>query len=153
MIGRVAVIFSAVLIVACTPARIASLDPPKESEQSELMVYRATALNAGGLKAIFGADGKDYLELGTDTYAELLLVPKTYDFFVRTNQADRRYVFKLELKPNERKCLEAYPNPDNSMKVPLLFVGYWLGSTFLLKEVECPSSQSTESYQRVARDY
>jgi hypothetical protein len=153
MIGRVVVLGLVVMAIGCTPARIATLEPPPEAERSEVLVYRGSAFNAGGMTAIFGVDRNDYLKLGTDTYAELRLVPKTYEFFVRTNEADRPFRLTIELKQNDRRCLEAYPNPKNLMKVPLFFVGYWLGNTFLLKEVDCPKSDELASYVQVVPEY
>lgn len=146
MIRRLLKLGPVVLAVGCTPVHISSHEPAAEANKSELIVFRASAFNAGAYVVIFGADHKDFLELGNDTYAELRLFPKTYEFFVRTNDADRPYRLTIELKQNDRRCLETYPNPNRLLRLPLFFLGNWLGSNFLLREVDCPSSDKLASY-------
>ena len=153
MISRVAVLGASVIAVGCTPARIVSLESPPEADRAELLVYRAFDYNAAGMAAIFGADRKDFLKLGTETYAELRLTPKTYEFFVRDDQADRPYRITIELKQNSRTCLELYPNPNRMLKAPLIFLGNWMNSDFLLMEVDCTTTQGINSYKNVAMHY
>lgn len=149
MIRRIAMSGLAVVAVGCTPVHIAPRESAPDANKAELVVFRASAFNAGGYTAIFGADREDYVRLGNDTYVELHLVPRTYEFFVRTNDADRPHRLAIELKQNDRKCLEAYPNPSRLVRAPLLFLGNWLGSNFLLREVECPSPDKLASYLRL----
>jgi hypothetical protein len=66
-------------------------------------------LNAGGVSLIFGADGTDYFKLKGDDYAELQIPPKTYHFFVRSNQADRAFALEKALIPAITNALGLTP--------------------------------------------
>jgi len=135
--------------VGCTPARLATPPSPGDGEEvASVLVYRTLELNAGGISLVFGADGTDYLKLKGDDYAELQLPPNTYHFFVRSNQADRSFVLEKVLHSGDHKCLRAYANPNNILKVPT-FVGYYFGNTFKLLEVECPSQNELARYDKL----
>jgi hypothetical protein len=111
-------------------------------------VYRTVDLNAGAISLIFGADGTDFLTLRNEEYAELRLPAKTYQFFVRSNQADKPFVLEEVLSPGDHKCFRAYANPHNYWKA-LLLVGHYFGSTFRIVEVECPSQDKLAPYRKV----
>ena len=137
------------LAAGCTPAQLATPRSPREGEKaSSILVYRTIDLNAGGVSLIFGADETDFFTLKSDEYAELRLPAKTYQFFVRSNQADKPYVFEEVLNPGDHKCLRAYANPHNYWKA-LTLVGYYFGNTFKIKEVECPSHDKLAPYRKV----
>jgi hypothetical protein len=137
------------LAVGCTPARIVTPTSTGEGKEvSSILVYRTIDLNAGGISLIFGADETDYFTLKSDEYAELQLQPGTYQFFVRSNQADKPFVLEEVLNPGDHKCLRAYANPHNYWKA-LTLVGYYFGNTFKIEEVECPSHYKLVPYRRI----
>jgi hypothetical protein len=119
--------------------------PGEGEEVSSMLVYRTIDLNAGGVSLIFGADGTDYFMLKSDEYAELRLPPRTYQFFVRSNQADKPFVFEVVLNPGDHKCLRAYANWKNYLKV----LGPYFGNTFKIAEVACPSHDRLAPYRKV----
>ena len=137
------------LAIGCTPAQIATPRLPRDGEEaSSILVYRATDFNAAAISLIFGADGTDFFTLKSDEYAELRLPAKTYEFFVRSNQADKPYVIEEVLSPGDHKCFRAYANPHNYWKA-LTLVGYYFGNTFRIEAVECPSHDKLAPYRRI----
>jgi len=155
-----------VLAVGCTPtpARLTPLKVSDETQRSEVIVYRESAFNWATRKLVFGADGEDYVTLRNADYAQLYLSPKMYQFFVRSEYADRPYVLTATLNANDRKCMKAYANPANwgtlpqvvDFVLPLPLVGTWVtfaGNRFLLEEVTCPSPEDLAKYSKVEVQY
>ena len=137
------------LAVGCTPAHISAPSSPREGENvASILVYRTIDLNAGGISLIFGADGTDFFTLKSDEYAALRLPARTFQFFVRSNQADKPYVLERVLNPGDHKCFRAYAKPHNYWKA-LTLVGYYFGNTFRIEEVECPSHETLAPYRQV----
>ncbi len=149
----VALVVSSLLAGACTPANLTRLRMPVESQRAEVLIYRESSVLAslGGL--IFGANRQDYVILSNGSYAQIYLSPNTYEFFVRSTGADQPYVLGITLSANTRKCLKGYPNPSNILKSLLFIPAYYMGNTFLLEEVACPSSEELPKYSKVAVQY
>jgi hypothetical protein len=141
-----------VLLAACTPAHLTPLKAPTASERAELLVYRESAFNAGGVGLIFGADGQDYTALGNSQYAQVYLTPGPYQFFARSTQGDRPYVLPLNMATSQRICLKAYANPANLAKA-VLPLAYYFGHTFLLEQVACPTAEELAKYSQEPVEY
>lgn len=152
-----------VLAVGCTtPAKLTPLKVSDETQRSEVIVYRESALNWYGWNLVFGADGEDYVTLRNADYAQLYLSPKTYQFFARSEYPARPYVLTATLNANDRKCMRAYANPSNPVKAvlggtiilaPVGLAWLFMGNDFLLEEVTCPSPEELAKYTKVEVQY
>lgn len=154
MIKTTALGLTALLITAtgCTPAKITSIPQPIQAEASTVHVYREAAFNAGGASLIFGYNNQDLVELGNDDYSEIKLKEGAYQFFVRSNHADEPYIFPMQLKAGEEKCLKAYANPSNIGKA-LVPLAYHFTNTFLLENVQCLSNEQFKAYKFIPVKY
>ncbi len=140
-------------VAGCTPAKLTLLQAPDEANRAEILIYRESALNALAMPMVFGADGDDYVVLKDGQYTRILVRPGTYNFFVRSVQADRPRLLTVELQARGIKCLRAYANPANIAKA-LAEPAYYLGSTFLVEAVSCPSpAELARNYSWVPIDY
>jgi len=137
----IGVVGLAVIAVGCSPMRAMKLETPPATERADVLVYRESAFNAGGITMVFGADKADLLELGNNTYVEIPLRAGEHELFVRSTQADQPFALKTSLAPADRKCFRGYPNPSNIGKAILLPMAYLMGNTFLLEEVACPAPE------------
>lgn len=145
-------VISVLLISSCTPAKFVRLSNPIESERSEVFVYRESAFNSGGVNAIFGANGNDYVKLGNSTFAELALPAGSHEFFVRSDQADVPFTHTLHLTVGAKKCLRIFPNPGNLKKsLEITPFSFFTSNTFALEEVTCPSSDVLKKFKQVSQ--
>jgi hypothetical protein len=143
----------AALAAGCTPVKPTKLETPPAAERADVLVYRESAFNAGGIGMVFGANKVDFLEMGNNTYVEIPLRAGEYELFVRSTQADQPYVLKTALAPADKKCFRAYANPSNIGKAVLLPFAYYMGHTFLLDEVACPAAEALANYTRKEAQY
>ncbi len=139
-------------LVGCTPAHIVRLNAPPESERVEVLVYRESAFNHGGVGLVFGADKRDFVQLSNDEYARLYLPAGNHRFFVRSTQADTPYELSVSLVANQTACFKAHANPGNLGKALLPFA-FYLGNSFLLAPVSCLSEAEIAKYSLVKVEY
>ncbi len=151
--GILVALLLALLLAACTPARLTRPKMPSDAERAEVLIYRESSILAGLSSLIFGANQQDYLVLRNGTYAQLFLSPGTYEFFVRSEGADQPARLPMTLGANSRTCLKGYANPSNVAKSLFFWPAYYLGSTFLLEATACPSSETLATYSRVDVQY
>lgn len=145
-------LLAGLFLAGCTPVKLTRLQAPEESQRSEVLVFRESSFNAGGIGMVFGSDGNDYVSLSNDQYAQLQFRPGSYNFFVRSTQGDKPFVLPMALGARESRCLKAYANPANLGKA-VLPVAYLLGNTFLLEQVNCPTKEELAKYGAVAVEY
>ena len=126
------------VLAGCTPAKLTQPQLTSDTPETEVIVYRDGAFNAGGVQMIFGEEETDYITLRNDEWKAMQLDSGETRLFVRSNQADKPFYLETDLAPEARMCFRAYPNPSNYGKALLLNLAYFLGNTFLLEEVECP---------------
>lgn len=124
-------------LTGCSSKPISRLQAPDPSSRAEIVVYRESSFNAGGVPVSFGADGETYATLSNDEYTSIYFRPASYNFFVRARTADPT-ILKLDLKSAERRCLKTIADPVNLGKVlvPILLMSS--GYRFRLEEVKCP---------------
>lgn len=141
------------LMVGCSsPAHIINLPLPNDAESSTIMIYREPAFNYSHVGLIFGASSQDYVSLSNNDYAEIKVRSGSYNFFVRSDQADVPINLTMDLKSGDNKCLKAYVNPSNGYKAILPFL-YYTSNTFSFEAVECPSENKLLKYNKIAVKY
>src|SRR5690242_1847456 len=84
-------------IQGCTPANLTQPPVTTKDNQAELRVYREKAFNSGGIKAIFGAENQDYFEIYNGNQDNGKLPSGSYNFFVRSDQADNPFFLNVQL--------------------------------------------------------
>ncbi len=151
--GIPVVLLLALLLAACTPARLTRLKMPSDAERAEVLIYREPSFNVWGASLVFGANQQDYVVLRNGSYGQLFLSPGTYEFFVRSEGADQPARLTMTLGVSSRTCLKGYANPSNVAKTLLFWPAYYLGSTFLLEAAACPSNETLATYSRVDVQY
>ena len=152
-LGIFLLIGALVLSVGCTSFQVKQLEIVNPDNRSEILVYRESALNAGGMGLIFGVNGDDYVKLRNDSYSFMYLKSGSYDLFVRSDQADQSYTLSVDLETGEKQCFRAYPNPSNIAKAIFLGLAYYMGNTFLLEKSECMTEDELKEYRSIAVQY
>ena len=138
-------ILAAVALSACTPVNIRPMAKPDPANETTVVVYRGSALNAGALDMVLGVDGNDVVEMSNSTIATLELVPGQHDLFVRSTQADKPYHLPLLLEQGKTVCLEGKPDPANFGKGLVGFL-YFMTSTFELNAAPCLTDDAAKAY-------
>jgi hypothetical protein len=153
-----------IALAGCTTVEITHLKKPRPDTSSELLIFRDWALNAGANNLTAGVDDKNWVVLSTSQFASLQLEPGKYRFFVRRAGSTNypAFVQDIDLKPNGKKCIEAFPNPGNISREIMGLVsnynhltgmsGSFQGS-FLFKETECPTTEKLSGYTQIKIDY
>lgn len=124
------------LITGCSPARIVQVPISTDDNKAELSVIRESSFNSGLAGMVFGANGNDYVKLTNGGRYDVSLPAGSYDFFVRSIQADEPFIFKSQLNPGEHLCLKGFANPNNIAK-SLMPIVYHFSNTFLLEKIDC----------------
>lgn len=136
------------VIQGCSPAQITPIPNSADVADAQVLIYRESAFNAAGVPMIIGEDKSDYKQLWNEDYVELIFDEGSHVLYVRSNQADVPFRLPVELKQEGKKCLKGYANPSNWMKV-FFPPAYFMGNTFLLEEVPCPSGEELSSFELV----
>ena len=138
---------------ACTSMPLTPPKQPAASSRAEVIVFREHAFNSGGVSATFGANEQAFVYLGNAEYASIFFAPGTYRFFVRARSEDA-LTLEQTVKADEKHCLKTFANPLNLAKAFVPFGRLMISDpTFLLVEVECPSSGQLAKYSRVEVEY
>lgn len=146
------IVCAAASLTACAPAHISQLRKSTGSGNSEVLVYREYAFNAGGASLIFGIDKNDLVELYGDRYSILRLPVGEHTFFARSNGGDQPFSLQLQVKANERTCIKAFPNPANFAK-SLMPISHLFGNSFLLERSACPTKEELAKFEQVLVTY
>lgn len=135
-------------VVGCTPIQITPIEAPELTNRAEIVIHRESQFVASAVNMIFGANGNDYVKLSGGKYASIYLKPDSYEFFVRSDQADTPYVLNLELAANEVVCLRSFVS-SSAAGVAILAgpIGYLVArkySTFNVEKSECLSDDELD---------
>ena len=119
------------LLAGCASIPLVSPKMPDVSNRAEIVIFRKSAFNAGGVGLSFGADEQAITTLGNADYASIFFASGTYKFFVRARSAEPT-VLNLTLKTGDRRCLKTVPDSGNLAKaaVPIFLMAS--GYRFLL---------------------
>lgn len=124
------VFLTASVLSGCATANLQSIEKPDAADQSTIIIYRDFELNAGGAVAIFGANDRDWLEVGTNTWADIKVKPGSVDFFVRAVLKKESHVLKMNISTSSQVCLRIVPNSANIAAALVPVAGLFTGSTF-----------------------
>ena len=140
------------LAAGCSSVPIVPLPPPDPTSRAEVVIYRVSAFNAGGVSLAVGTGNQAFAQLDNGNYVAAFVPPGSRSFFVQARSAEPT-TLALELKPGERVCLKTEADAGNLGKVllpPLLMAG---GYRFTLARVPCPSEVELAKYKRIDVDY
>lgn len=141
----ITVVMSLAIMAGCTPIQTSILPATEINNRSEVVIYRESAATASLVNMIFGSNGNDYVKLQNGKYASVFLTPGSYEFFVRSDQADRPYPLTLELAANEVTCLHASVNGSAAAVAilggPLGYLASRGSSTFKMEKAKCLSAE------------
>ena len=140
------------LLTGCASVPLVQPRMPDASNRAEVVIFRESAFNAGGVGVSFGADEQAFVTLGNSEYASIFIPPGTYKFFVRARSADPTTLSQT-LKAGDRRCLRTVADPSNLAKVVIPIVMMASGYGFLLEELPCPSGDQLAKYSRVDVEY
>lgn len=136
-----AIVILSTIIASCTPARINSdgkvlIDAQKGGK---IIIKRESTTRFMLTQSVFGYDDQDYLTL-YDGEAKSLVVPSgRHELFIRSNQADRKFFLKLDVKDGDKMCLKIKTS-DDLVIVKLIFpFMFWLTNAFELKQEDWKS--------------
>lgn len=124
------------LMAGCSPAKVVQTPIVTDENRVELTVIREPSFNSAAVGMVFGADGNDYVKLSNGGVYNVALPAGSYDFFVRSTQADEPFILQAELKIGEHFCLKGFANPNNLAKA-LLPITHYFSNAFLLEKTEC----------------
>jgi hypothetical protein len=142
------------LLSGCASMPLVSPKMPDASNRAEVIVFRESAFNAGGVSLTFGANGQALVYLSNAEFASIHLEPGTYRFFVRARSDDPATLDLTTLKANDRRCFKTYANPLNVAKNFVPFGRLLIKDpAFIVQEVECPPSEELAKYSRVTVEY
>lgn len=145
------------LVAACTPLKITALQATDINNRSEVLIVRESAFTASAVNMIFGANGNDYVALANGRYSSLFLKPGSYEFFVRSDQADAPYLLNLNMPLNAVTCLRAFVNPSSASVAilggPIGYLATRGSSTFKMEKTDCPSQEELSERKAVAVEY
>ena len=106
---------------------------------------------------IFGANDNDYVKLGSGSYASMYMRPGSYEFFVRSTNADEPFLVTLDLPVNDVTCLRAFVNSDSAATAILGgTIGFLVSrssSDFNMEKTECWSKEELDGRKVVAVEY
>ena len=129
--------------------RLKQTDP---ENRAEIVIYRESSFNAGGVSLAVGIDGQAFATLGNSDYAAMFVRPGTYNFFVRARTAEPT-TLKLEAKAGERRCLKTVADSTNVAKILIPIVLMASGYNFTLEEVKCQSESELAKLTRINVEY
>jgi hypothetical protein len=116
-------------------------------EPAKLLVYREGAFQAGAVSLYVGKDDKYFLKLRNDQYGEVNIDAGSHTLLAKAD-ASPSSELQVTLLPKERLCLASKPNPKMLGAVIIPLVANMV-PTFVLEQIECPSSAVLSNYVQV----
>ncbi|HIG62451.1 MAG TPA: hypothetical protein EYQ22_16330 [Gammaproteobacteria bacterium] len=115
--------------------------------QSEIVIYRASAFQAGAVSMYLGEKNRYFIELQNNQYAKFMIDSGNHLFQAKANASPASELY-LETKPNVKYCLTVEPNPDmlGAVIIPLIAN---MVPTFIVKDTSCPGDEFLKDYQQV----
>ena len=140
------------VLTACSSMPISRLKHTEPGNRAEVVIYRESSFNAGGVSLALGIDGEAFATLSNSDYAAVYIPPGTYSFFVRARSAEPT-TLKLEIKASQRRCMKTAADSENMIKVLVPVAMMVSGYRFTLDEVPCPSNGELAKLSRVTVEY
>ena len=145
-------VLTLLLLPGCASMPLVPPKMPDASNRAEVIVFRESAFNAGGVSVTFGSDEQAFVKLSNAEYASIFLAPGAYVFFVRARNGDPA-VLTQTLKTGDRRCLKSVANPINLARAAVPILMMVNGYSFLLEEAPCLSNEELAKYARVNVEY
>lgn len=139
-------------LTACSSVPISRLKKTEPNNRAEVVIYRESSFNAGGVPLAVGADGQAFAVLSNSEYAAVFVSPGTHSFYVRARTAEPT-TLTLEVKVSERRCMKTVADSSNLAKVIVPMALMVSGYRFILEEVRCPSDAELTKLSRVNVEY
>lgn len=140
------------VLAGCSSMPIGRLKQTEPANRAEIVIYRESSFNAGGVSLVVGIDGEAFASLSNSDYAAAFISPGAYTAFVRARSAEPT-TLKLEIKAGQRRCMKTIADSGNLAKVlvPALLIAS--GYRFTLEEVPCPSNGELAKLSKVNVEY
>lgn len=151
-VTRLTLVAAAIALSACTPAKLVRPQAVEEGRRAEVMVFRDSQLNAGGVTMVLGVNDKEYAQMGTREYVRWFVQAGPQTIFVRSTQADKPFKLPVDLAAGSFTCLKASADPANFAKMLVPFVMH-MTSTFMLEKVDCPTTALLDRFERLEIRY
>jgi hypothetical protein len=114
--------------------------------QSEIVIYRASAFQAGAVSMYLGGKNLYFIELQNNQYDKFMIDSGNHLFRAKANASPASQLY-LEMKPNVKYCLAVEPNPDRLGAVIIPLIANMV-PTFIGKNTSCPSHAFLKDYQQ-----